>query len=58
MRNSMAMMEMRILIAKGVFLFDFELADEEDRAWEKMKNYILWEKPALWVKVSPREGVF
>ena len=53
----MAMMEMRILIAKSVFLFDFELADEQDRAWENMKNYILWEKPALWVTVLPREGV-
>jgi hypothetical protein len=55
--NSMAMMEMRILIAKSVFLFDFALADEEDRSWEKMKNYILWEKPALWVRVTAREGV-
>ncbi|KAE9371758.1 benzoate 4-monooxygenase cytochrome P450 [Stipitochalara longipes BDJ] len=55
--QNMAMMEMRILIAKSVFLFDFELADEKDRAWENMKNYILWEKPALWVKVTPREDV-
>jgi len=55
--QNMAWMELRILIAKSVFLFDFELADQEDRSWETMKDYILWEKPPLWINVTPREGV-
>jgi hypothetical protein len=50
----MALMEMRILIAKSVLLFDFALADEK-REWEHMKNFILWEKPELLVKVTSRD---
>lgn len=50
----MALMEMRILIAKSVFLFDYDLIDDK-REWEHMRNYILWEKPELLVKVTPRD---
>lgn len=53
--QNMALMEMRILIAKSVFLFDYDLADDNERAWEHMRNFILWEKPELLVKVTPRD---
>jgi len=53
--NSMAWMEMRILIAKMVFLFDYELVDEK-LDWERdSPAFILWQKPELWTKVTPRD---
>jgi hypothetical protein len=51
----MAWMEMRILIAKMVFLFDYELVDD-NLDWEcDSPSFILWQKPALWTKVTPRD---
>jgi hypothetical protein len=51
---SMAWIEMRILIAKMVFLFDYELVDN-DLNWERdSPAFILWQKPELWTKVTPR----
>lgn len=44
-RHSMAWMEMRILIAKMVLLFDYELVDDK-LDWERdSPAYILWQKP-------------
>jgi hypothetical protein len=46
-RYSMAWMEMRILIAKMVFLFDYELVDD-NLDWEPdSPAFILWQKPEL-----------
>ena len=46
---------MRILIAKMVFLFDYELVDEK-LDWERdSPATILWRKPELWTKVTPRD---
>jgi hypothetical protein len=43
----MAWMEMRILIAKMVFLFDYELVDD-NLDWEPdSPAFILWQKPEL-----------
>lgn len=51
----MAWMELRILIAKMVFLFDFELADD-NLVWERdSPNMITWQKNELWTKVTPRD---
>jgi hypothetical protein len=50
----MAWMELRILIAKIVFFFDFELVGDNS-GWERLPNYILWKKPELWVKVTRRD---
>ncbi|PMD33124.1 cytochrome P450 [Hyaloscypha variabilis F] len=53
--QNMAWMEMRILIAKMVFLFDYELVDEK-LDWERdSPAFILWQKPELWTKVTPRD---
>lgn len=54
-RHSMAWMEMRILIAKMVFLFDYELVDDK-LDWElDSPAYILRLKPELWVRGIPRD---
>ena len=50
----MAWMELRILIAKIVFLFDFELAGDNSE-WERMSSYIVWKKPRLLVNVTSRD---
>ena len=51
----MALMELRILIAKLVFLFDFELVDD-DLDWDRESAcFRLWQKPDLWTKVTMRE---
>jgi hypothetical protein len=50
----MAWMELRILIAKIVWWFDFEFAGDMS-AWERMPTYILWKKPELWLNVTTRD---
>jgi cytochrome P450 len=51
----MALMELRILITKLVFLFDFELVDD-NLDWDRDgKCYMLWQKPPLWTNVTIRE---
>ncbi len=53
----MAWMELRILIAKLVFLFDFELADDE-LDWDRdCACFRLWQRPDLWIKVTMREDL-
>jgi hypothetical protein len=52
----MAMMELRILIAKMVFLFDFKLVDD-NLDWDRDGEcYRLWQQPPLWTEVTMREG--
>jgi hypothetical protein len=54
-RHSMAWMELRTLIAKMVFLFDYELVDDK-LDWElDSPAYILRLKPELWVRGIPRD---
>jgi len=57
MGQNMAWMELRILIAKLVFLFDFELADDE-LDWDRdCACFRLWQRPDLWTKVTMREDL-
>ncbi|KAE9366697.1 cytochrome P450 [Stipitochalara longipes BDJ] len=52
--QNMAWMELRILVAKMVFLFDFELVDD-DLDWDRDGLcFRLWQKPDLWTKVTIR----
>jgi hypothetical protein len=51
----MAWMEMRILIAKMVFHFDYELVDDNLDWVRDSSCFILWQKPDLWTKVIPRD---
>ena len=49
----MAWMELRIIIAKMVFLFDFELIDDK-LDWDRDGTcFVLWQKPDLMTKVTP-----
>lgn len=44
---------MRIILARMIFNFDMEIAEPE-KNWLDQDNFILWEKPALMVKLSSR----
>jgi hypothetical protein len=54
-RISMAWIELRILVAKMVFLFDFELVDKETDWGKDASSMILWETPELITIVKLRE---
>lgn len=46
---------MRILIAKMVLLFDFELVDD-DLDWDRDgQTFVLWQKPDLITRVNIRD---
>jgi len=51
----MAWMELRILVAKMVFLFDFKLIDD-NLDWDRDGLcFRLWQKPDLWTNVTKKE---
>ena len=51
--RNLAYSEMRLILAKLLYNFDFEL-DEKTGDWTGVqKTYILWEKPSLWVRLKP-----
>ena len=56
----MAYMELRILLAKMVWWFDWEMAEEnwaKEVDWERdTKMYTLWKKPALMVRFTTVAG--
>ncbi|KAH8786726.1 cytochrome P450 [Hyaloscypha sp. PMI_1271] len=53
--QNMAWMELRILVAKMVFLFDFKLVDD-NLDWDRDGLcFRLWQKPDLWTNVTKRE---
>jgi len=49
----MAWMELRIVLGKLVFLFDFELVDKKID-WNDLTTLVLWKKPPLMTIVTPR----
>lgn len=51
--SSLAYVEMRIILARMVFNFDMEL-DPASSDWMNQDAFILWEKPELMVKLTPR----
>lgn len=44
---------MRIILARMVFNFDMEL-DPVSNDWANQDSFILWDKPDLMVKLTPR----
>lgn len=46
---------MRIILARMVFNFDWELDPASDD-WMSQDAFILWEKPELLVKLTPRNN--
>jgi hypothetical protein len=54
---SLALLELRIILVKLFYCFDFEL-DTEVGQWDRANNvYLVWEKPQLPVKFTRRENV-
>lgn len=55
--QSLAYAEMRLILARLLFMFDLRLADDEDVwDWGTQKTFIFWEKKALKVKLSLARG--
>lgn len=50
---SLAYVEMRLIFARLLWNFDFELVDK-DFTWTKQKAFIVWDKEPLMVKVNQR----
>ncbi|GAB7354526.1 hypothetical protein MBLNU459_g4991t1 [Dothideomycetes sp. NU459] len=51
--RNLAYVEMRLLMAMLLWNFDLEVM-EESKNWSDQKVYVLWEKPSLTVKLTPR----
>ncbi|KAJ4346340.1 uncharacterized protein N0V89_010269 [Didymosphaeria variabile] len=51
--KNLAYAEMRVILAKMLWHFDLELQPGMDDWLERHKLFMLWEKPALMVKLSP-----
>ncbi|KAM5354702.1 hypothetical protein ACJ41O_001349 [Fusarium nematophilum] len=54
---NLAYLEMTIILAKMVWMYDWELVDTELDFFGEAKLYLLWEKPSLLVRFRAREGV-
>jgi hypothetical protein len=50
-RPSLAYHEMRLVMAKVLFAFDFEL-DPESENWDDQETYTLWQKKPLICKLK------
>ncbi|GFF65623.1 isotrichodermin C-15 hydroxylase [Aspergillus lentulus] len=51
--RNLAYVEMRLILARMVFNFDMEL-DQPELDWLNQECFFLWEKPALPVRLTPR----
>lgn len=51
---NLAYLEMRIILAKMVFTYDWELVNKDLDFLQEAKLYLLWKKPARMVKFHPR----
>ncbi|KAF5610197.1 isotrichodermin C-15 hydroxylase (cytochrome P-450 monooxygenase CYP65A1) [Fusarium subglutinans] len=51
---NLAYLEMRIILAKMVYHFDWELVDSDVDLFRDAKLFLLWKKPALMVRFYPR----
>jgi hypothetical protein len=51
--TSLAYAEIRSVLARILWNFDLELEDDS-RDWIVQKEYVFWDKPALWVRLSHR----
>ena len=51
--TSLAYLEMRSILARVLWNFDMEL-DETSQRWMDQKEYTLWDKPSLWVRLKHR----
>ena len=52
---SLAYFEMRSILARVLWNFDMQLDDASEGWMEGQKEYMLWDKSSLWVRLSRRE---
>lgn len=52
--NSLAYIEMRLILARVLWNFDVKLADESKDWLRRQKIFLLWEKSPLYVYLTPR----
>ncbi|KAI4196898.1 MAG: hypothetical protein LQ348_002221 [Seirophora lacunosa] len=53
--KSLAYFEMRSILARMLWHFEIQL-EEESRDWADHNEYVLWDKPPLWVRLQHRVG--
>jgi hypothetical protein len=51
--DSLAYAEMRLVLAQILWNFDMELL-EKSKSWTEHLSYVLWDKPPLYVHLTPR----
>ncbi|KAJ5573605.1 uncharacterized protein N7459_008032 [Penicillium hispanicum] len=54
--RNLAYVEMRIILARMIFNFDMDL-EETGSDWLDQECYVIWKKPALMVRLTPRNKV-
>jgi len=52
---SLAWEQMRVIVTKLLYLFDFELVDPQKIWGEGLLNYLVWKQNPLYVRVKRRE---
>ena len=52
-RLSLAYFEMRSILARVLWNFDMQI-DQASQGWIEQKEYTLWDKPSLWVRLKHR----
>lgn len=48
---------MRLILSKLIWNFDLALDPRSERRLEEHTAYQLWEKPELWIRLTPRSDV-
>ena len=54
LRHSLALLDLRLILAKIIWTFDFKLVDENFDWIAENKCYVIWQKPELKVQYTPR----
>ena len=56
-RNSLAMLENRLMLTKILWVFNLELVDPEDDWFGKSRSALMWSQPELFVRLTKRGGI-
>ncbi|TVY14103.1 Cytochrome P450 monooxygenase aclL [Lachnellula arida] len=54
--KSLAYFEIRSILTRMLWNFDMQLEDESQHWLDKQKEYTLWDKPSLWVRLDHRRA--
>lgn len=54
---SLALLEMRVILAKMFFTYDFELMNKNIDWLGEQRVFSLWKKPEIWLNFTRRPGV-